>query len=436
AYLAQSKGKGFTLVASLGLDPVHEPETMDSGSLARRVAESRQAVRLEFTESADRIAEPYRSHGWIHHALAAPLIWRHEVIGVIELVAEADRRPFLEADLRLASLIAQQAASATGIARLIEAERRQRNMAEALQSASLALGRELEFDRVLDRVLDEVMRAIPCDAANLQDLQGDRSCVIRGLGYRRFGLDDRELASLDTLIGEARILQRMIAGETVVVPDTAKEPAWMLRPGFEWVRSWVGTPIRLGHSVLGFLNLESATPGAFDAESARLLGAFAAPAASAMHNARLYRLRIEENARLEIVRDIGRQLASTLDPSEILHRLLESACRVVGAQFGVALRAPRRAGSRPEERAWWPPQPPVPVLAAHPAMSELALEALRSGRLQVLTGEAQAPLFRAWGVPLSAGDRVWGAALLWTSGAGSGSKPGAEEILGPIGHLA
>lgn len=436
AYLARSKGGDFALVASLGLDPAHEPETMERTSLAGRVAESSQPMRLEFTESADRSAEPYRSHNWIRHTLAAPLIWRHEVIGVIELLADAPRRPFLDADLRLATLIAQQAASATGIARLIEAERRHRNMAEALQSASLVLGRELEFDRVLDRILDEVMRAIPCDAANFQDLQGDRSRVIRSRGYHRFGLDPQQLLSMELPVAESRSLQRMIAGETVVIADITKDPDWVARPGLEWLRSRVGVPIRLGEAVLGFIHLDSATPGAFDADTARLLGAFAAPAASAMHNARLYRQRLEENVRLETVHEIGRQLASSLDPSEILHRLLENACRAVSAPFGVALRAARRAGGRPEQRAWWPPDRPMPVLAAHPAMSELASEALRTGRLQLLQGEARAPLFRAWAVPLSAGAQVWGVALLWTSAGGAGPAPGAEEILAPIGHLA
>lgn len=435
AYLTAPKARGFSLVASLGLDPALEPELMDHASLAGRAAESQQALRLEFTEAADRAAEPYRSHPWIHHALAAPLVWRHEVIGVIELMAAADRRPFLEPDLRLAVLIAQQAASATGIARLIEAERRQRNLAQALQSASLAVGRELEFDRVLDVVLDEVMLAIPCEAANIQDLEGDHSRVIRSLGYERLGLNARQIASLGTSIAESRALRRMIEGETVVAPDVARDPDWVPRPGHEWVRSWVGTPIRMGDTVLGFLHLESATPGAFDSETARLLGAFAAPAASAMHNARLYRQRLEENARLETVREIGRQLAGSLDPGEILHSLLENACRATGGQFGVALRAPRRAGGRPEERAWWPPQGPVPVLAAHPAMSGLALEAILSGRVQTLHGEAQAPEFRAWAVPLSSGDGAWGAALLWSS-AGARPASGIEEVLASIGHLA
>ncbi|MGH2606038.1 MAG: hypothetical protein ACRDG5_05560, partial [Anaerolineales bacterium] len=70
AYLARSKAGDFGLVASLGLDPAHEPDTMDRTSLAGRAAESSQPRRLEFTESADRSAEPYRSHTWIRHTLA------------------------------------------------------------------------------------------------------------------------------------------------------------------------------------------------------------------------------------------------------------------------------------------------------------------------------------------------------------------------------
>jgi signal transduction histidine kinase len=77
-------------------------------------------------------------------------------------------------------------------------------------------------------------------------------------------------------------------GRSIVVPDTAVEEDWILQEGWEWLRSYVAAPIRVGGTTVGFLNVDSANPGQFSADDARRLETFASHAATAIENARLY----------------------------------------------------------------------------------------------------------------------------------------------------
>lgn len=436
-YLTGPGSADFPLVASLGLEPGQEPTRLEEGSLGARVALSHGALRQELTAEAGSLSvEPYRSHPWIRRALAVPLTWRRDLIGVMELYGDPDRRPFQEADLRRATLIAQQAANATAIARLIESERRQRGVSEALQSASLVLGRDLELELVLDRILEEVMRAIPCDAANFQDYVGAKSQVIRCRGYEKFGLGPAQVLTLQLTTSVHGNLRRMIAGETVVVGDTARDPDWVPRPGFAWLRSWAGAPIRFGDETLGFVNLDSATPYAFDSETARGLVAFAAHAGSAMHHAQVFRMRSQEHRRLETVHEIGRQLSGTLAPLEIIQRLQEALAATQNLTFALTLRAPRRPGGRLERVAWWPSDQPVPAEGGSPAVLravEKALSQAAVARAEALSSE---PTAQTWAVPLQAGGESWGVLLLGAASRSERDSTEFESLLAAIGQQA
>jgi signal transduction histidine kinase len=63
---------------------------------------------------------------------------------------------------------------------------------------------------------------------------------------------------------------------------------WIGFPELDWIHSNVIVPIRLKDKILGFLSLDSATPGFFTQVDAERLQTFADQAAIAIHNARLY----------------------------------------------------------------------------------------------------------------------------------------------------
>jgi signal transduction histidine kinase len=84
------------------------------------------------------------------------------------------------------------------------------------------------------------------------------------------------------------ILQQMIdLGKALAIPDTSTSPMWIGFPDLDWVNSNVIAPIRANGKILGFLSLDSATPGYFTQAHAERLQSFADQAAIAIQNARL-----------------------------------------------------------------------------------------------------------------------------------------------------
>jgi len=118
--------------------------------------------------------------------VGAPVRWGVEFLG--SLIVHADPpRTFSPADAELLSLFATQAAIAIQNARLYEAEREQRELAEALEEAAAAVSGTLEPDQVLDRILEQVERVVAGEAFNIMLVEDGVARVVRSRGYDRLG---------------------------------------------------------------------------------------------------------------------------------------------------------------------------------------------------------------------------------------------------------
>ncbi len=167
--------------------------------------------------------------------------------------------------------------------------RQERDLSRALAESAAILSRSLDPDEVLDRLLEQVSRVIPCDAVNVMLIDEQRYArVVRARGYERFGSKEFT-ANVCFDLREVVNLRRMVeTGETQVILDTQLYPGWFPAPEVDWLRSYVGTPIIVRGSVVGFLNIDSATPNFFMPAHAVTLRFFSYHAAIALENARLY----------------------------------------------------------------------------------------------------------------------------------------------------
>jgi signal transduction histidine kinase len=373
------------------------------------------------------------SRGRAASAWLVPLEWGDRRLGVFVLALRRSLKTATVRDWQVARLLAAQAANALGVSAFVEAERRERRMAEALQEASQVIDRGLDLDEVLDHILEQVMRAFPCDAANFMSYEGDISRVLRSRGYEKFGL-----ASMSAFTLEAPKyvnLRRLISGEAVTVADTATDPDWVYRPGVEWLRSWAGVPVRFGDEILGFVMLDSATPGAFDVTSSQRLMAFAAHAAAAMHNARLYRRLLQEHEKLQQVHAIGRNLAGSLSTDDILESLLSRSLRALGGVFGMAYLqgSPSRPGMKLRLR--YPSDSRHGHLGSRLEIDPLVRTAATSRRPATTTVPIGPVTFTCLAFPIAAGDLVSGAAVLWVEGTLTGVETWLD-VFAAVGQQA
>ncbi len=121
-------------------------------------------------------------------------------------------------------------------------------------------------------------------------------------------------------------------------------PGWMRLEATDWLRSSAGAPISIHGKVIGFILLDSQTPGFFTPVHAEHLEAFANQAALAIHNSRLLkqaqeeiteRKRAEEALRAEREKaqkylDIAGVIMLALDQDGIVTLINQKGCEILG----------------------------------------------------------------------------------------------------------
>ncbi|MGC9520543.1 MAG: ATP-binding protein [Anaerolineae bacterium] len=172
--------------------------------------------------------------------------------------------------------------------------------AEALTTAAAVVAGSLDFEQVLDRILEQVARVVPADTYNIMLIEGLTARIVRWRGYEELGIPNSKITTTITTIDAYPSFREMRkTGEPVFFEDTTEMETWVTKPGRVDHRAYVGAPIRIGNRTEGFINVNSSRAGAFSAEDARRLQAFADHASIALQNARLYEETRRHAAELE-----------------------------------------------------------------------------------------------------------------------------------------
>ncbi len=209
---------------------------------------------------------------------------------------------------------------------------RERDLAEALAEAAAVVGSTLDPDQVLDRILEQVSRVVPNDATNIMLIEGDLARPVRWRGYERFGAEEF-VSAVVFHIPDVPGLQRMLGGRgPMIIPDTHAYPDWVRLPVTEWLRSYAAAPIMVRGEVIGFLNVDSATPGFFTQDHAESLRAFAGHAAAAIENARLYEEAQRRIAELTGLHELSQAFSSVTDVRETYGELTKRMAHLIGCQ--------------------------------------------------------------------------------------------------------
>jgi len=120
----------------------------------------------------------------------------------------------------------------------------------------------------------------------LLDKDGDTISIAYTRGYLE--RDAKDIVAMRLSLAKTSLLAEATRNGQALLPDTRSHPAWLNLSATEWVCSYLAVPIQIRQNTVGFLNLDSATPGFFNSDHAKRLRAFANHAAIAIENARLY----------------------------------------------------------------------------------------------------------------------------------------------------
>jgi len=178
---------------------------------------------------------------------------------------------------------------------------------------------------VLDRILIAIGRVVPHETATIILVEDSQGRVVRSReqveAYGQFKNPNRKfpLSEFPDLVLMANSHQPLI------LTDVRASPCWVERPDTSWVRSYLGAPIEMNGEVIGFINLNSASPAFFTTLHAERLAIFADQAAIAIDNARLYE-QAKELATLQerqrLARDLHDAVSQTLWTASLIADVL------------------------------------------------------------------------------------------------------------------
>ncbi len=235
--------------------------------------------------------------------------------------------------LRAGQIITIRDITARKHMQIIEAD--QRSLAEALADSAAVINSSLHQDEVLERILENVGKVVPHDAANISlvDERGDVRFV-RTRGYERFGSNEQVL-NVKFNIAKVPNLRKMAqTGQPSINKDTQNDPDWV--KGFEddyWIRSYIGAPIISKGRLLGFISLDAETPNFFKIDQLNRLRAFADQAAIAIENAQLFSVTSRRAEEMRILYEIGLAVTSGLGLDNTIRTLYDQLSKVIPIDF-------------------------------------------------------------------------------------------------------
>ena len=177
---------------------------------------------------------------------------------------------------------------------------------------------------MLDRIFEQTRRIIPFLTADIVLIENDVATVVRQWWTDQYS-DERTILENDSLkIHEFPIWDRICTTKSaVMVSDTRFEDQWNTYFGMSWIRSYLGSPLIYNDQIIGIINLISDQANAFQEDMVKTLKAFAAPAAMAIQNARLYENEQQNRKTAEILSAASVALAQTLDTQMVMETILD-----------------------------------------------------------------------------------------------------------------
>jgi GAF domain-containing protein len=268
----------------------------------------------------------------IQSILIVPLIVKGTVIGTIGLDAIDAPRTFSHDEIDLAQTIANQAAAAIENARLFSAEARRRREAETLQTATQALSATIDLQAIFEVILSELRQVVPYDSASIQQLKGDRLEIIGGHGFPN--IEDLLGVSFDITARDNPNREVVRTRSPLILDDAPTVYSEFKREPHAQagIRSWLGVPLLFGDRLMGMLALDRQEPGAYTQEHARLALAFAAQAAIAIENARLFQETETRAREMAALASVG-QAMTTLELDDVLDNIAEHALQTAQAEI-------------------------------------------------------------------------------------------------------
>ncbi len=284
-----------------------DSQTLDiSQIITRELSENhRRSVKKIFDQTAaksfitdpiyveDTDNQPHEHLDWVrqdnvHALMLLPIKYQNQPMGLLGFYFAQPKKITTEL-IQLGQTVTHTLAISLQNARLYQAERSQHQVAEALTQATAALNSSLDLDEVLDEILEQTSRVLPCRSVNLMLVENEQARVVRLINTHESPHPKRVQGGTHLSLATHSLNKMYSSGLPLLISDTTADSDWVNLAPSSWILSYAGAPLVIQGQIIGFLNLNSEQRNFFNQESIQHLQAFAATAATAIHNASLFR---------------------------------------------------------------------------------------------------------------------------------------------------
>ena len=320
-----------------GLSPIgHAADKLPVSNLAAR---GRRTVAVEDVATAPELADPsIGSREFLlglgtRSVLATPIVVVDRMIGVLGLHRPTEG-PWSRGEISLAEAVAGEIGLAIHSAALLEENARRLEQQTALLTAAQVLTSELDFELVIQRLVNEVAQLLGADAADCYLLDSERDLLrcaaVNGL--------PGELVGFEFPVGAGLASAAIAQGKPVLSHEYPEVEAGVPHPAYAELAAAIVAPITWSDETHGVLGVGTRASGRqFRAGDAELLEAFAHLASLALRNAESFE---ERSRQARIERGFSRIAAVLGEPislAETLEAVAQAASEALGGASAAVL---------------------------------------------------------------------------------------------------
>lgn len=288
-------GDGVRLVRRAGVDGTVELETLQNAGegVPGDISDSGEPVLI--SDPADSRLEKRNAKVKdrpIFSLLAAPLMDRESLVGVVEAINRLDGLPFDEDDQFLLTNICETANNALHNASLLIAERKV-EILETLVKVSREITSTLDIGRVLQAIVNDTQAVVSYDRAAIA-LEERGSLHLKAIsGLPQINTSDPTVKLMKEMLEWASLSNEEIHvtqhGETIDVPREADRAKFSEYFSVTGARAFYALHLDDDQGPLGILSFESRDPDFMTRAHLEVVRVLAAQATVALRNASLYR---------------------------------------------------------------------------------------------------------------------------------------------------
>jgi GAF domain-containing protein/anti-sigma regulatory factor (Ser/Thr protein kinase) len=259
--------------------------------------------------------------------LTVPLIFNKKVVGVLDI--QSDRlNTFSDDDRILFEGLADYLAAAIHNAGLYRSELWRRQVADSLREVAGLLSANASLEQVLDAILTELERNLPCDVISIWLLdEEDIYCAAV------HGATVTELEAARANSEAAAWLTKGLLSRAPFIrkPKDPVGPAAVAK-GFAPDHSSIAAPLRIGDQSVGVLTFAHHTPGRYGHEALAIATTLTSYAAVAIENARLFDSAQEQAYASAALLQVAEAVVSLSELDEILSSIVRILPILVGVE--------------------------------------------------------------------------------------------------------